>query len=870
MEVCTKNVPLVKPHRLSMGDAPDIMRAMARVRLVSFGAIGALLLSAQTPDARQKLIDSLDAIARTQLDARREAVARIQSRADAEKRRETVHRKVIELIGGLPESAGPVAVKSFGTIDGDGFHVEKLAYASLPNFWVTANVYVPTNRQGPFPAVVLTPGHEASGKTGQYSFGVNFARIGIVALAFDPIGQGERIQYYDAEKRASIVGGSTAEHGMANIPAMLIGDDLERYMVHDGMRAIDYLASRKDVDAARIGALGCSGGGTETAVLAALDDRVKAAGTACYITSFEDLLPSATGVQEAEQSIPHFIESGLDFADWVEAAAPRPYAIISTTADMFPFEGARQSYNEAKRIYGLYGAEDRLQWITGPGGHGNLGPISPAILSFFAKYLKGDTSEQQFIPVRPAHPDDLRCTPTGHIDGETVWSLNRTRVPTPHVQDFEHLRADIRALTGITWQPGTKAASLPDGVKSFRPEGAGPHAAVLWLDSADLTESPLKDGSLVLLIHPRPWPPGTESIKSPYLGAFNLLSLRAFLVGKTLVGIRADDVLEAADWVLANEHPSSVTVHAVGALGIVALHAAMLDPRITRVEVDDSLPTYRSIVDEPLSRNVSEIVIPGVLKKYDVPDLIHATARRPKFEEFEVASIKKAEPDARGRYIRMQTAHQFLAYNHALKTLIAAAYDVSPQAISSGPAWVETERYEILAKAPGDVRPNLNEQMAMLRALLAGRFKLTFHREQKEMPVYSLTVAKGGSKLRESTVSPDATPEGPPALAFIVGPGTLRLPARYASMDEFTSLLQRSALERPVVDRTGLAGRYDFDLVFSIDENLFGGALGKGPEEPTAPGLFAALQEQLGLKLEATRGPVSVLVIDHAERASEN
>jgi uncharacterized protein (TIGR03435 family) len=238
--------------------------------------------------------------------------------------------------------------------------------------------------------------------------------------------------------------------------------------------------------------------------------------------------------------------------------------------------------------------------------------------------------------------------------------------------------------------------------------------------------------------------------------------------------------------------------------------------------------------------------------------------------QFEVASIKRADPEARGRYIRMLTAHQFLAYNHALKTLIAAAYDVSPQAISGGPPWVESERYEILAKAPGDRRPNLNEQMAMLRALLADRFKLAIHREPKEMSIYALTVAKGGSKLKVSTVSPDANPEGPPALAFVVSPGVLRLPARYASMEEFVSVLQRAALERPVVDRTGLTGRFDFDLEFAIDETLFGGALGPGLDHQPEPPLFAALQEQLGLKLEATRGPVSTIVIDHAEPASEN
>jgi dienelactone hydrolase len=601
---------------------------MANSRLAISCAMVVLLLPAQTADPRQKLIDYLDGIARAQLDARRQAFARIQTRADAEQRREIVRRKVIELIGGLPESTGPVAVKSFGTISGDGFRVEKLAFESLPGFWVTANVYIPIGHNGPFPAVVLTPGHEASGKTGQYSWGVNFARIGMVALAIDPIGQGERLQYYDAEKKASIVGGATAEHGMANLSTMLVGDDLMRYMVHDGMRAIDYLSGRADVDRAHIGALGCSGGGTATAVLAALDDRVQAAGTACYITSFEELLPSATGVQEAEQSIPHFIEAGLDFADWVEAAAPRPYAIISTTADMFPFEGARQSYNEAKRFYGLYSAEDRLQWITGPGGHGNLGPISPAILSFFAKYLKGDTSEQQFIPMRPANPDDLRCTPTGHIDGETVWSLNRQRFTPPKAEDVEHLRADIRTLAGIEWKPGGKAPALPEGVKIFPMAGAGSSLSVLWLDSAPATENPDKRGYFTAVMEARPWPPGTESVKSPYLGVFNLLSLRAFLVGRTLAGIRTDDALQAVDWIFANFHPSGLTIHGKGALRLVALLAAVLDSRIGGVEVDHPLASYRSIIDEPLHRDASEIVIPGVLKSFDVPNLERAIAPR--------------------------------------------------------------------------------------------------------------------------------------------------------------------------------------------------------------------------------------------------
>ena len=237
-------------------------------------------------------------------------------------------------------------------------------------------------------------------------------------------------------------------------------------------------------------------------------------------------------------------------------------------------------------------------------------------------------------------------------------------------------------------------------------------------------------------------------------------------------------------------------------------------------------------------------------------------------QSFEVAAIKPAPPDAVGRFIRMLTAHQFEAHNHALRTLIAAAYDVSPQAISGGPAWVDSERYDIIAKAPGDVRPTLAEQMAMLRGLLADRFQLAFHREQKQLSMYALTVGRGGSKLKPSAVSPDATPEGPPPLIFVVSPRAVRLPGRFATMAELASLLQRSALEHPVVDKTGLAGRYDFDLEFAPDETLFGGALGQGPENPQYPGLFAAIEQQIGLKLEAGKGPVEALIIDSAARPS--
>jgi uncharacterized protein (TIGR03435 family) len=216
----------------------------------------------------------------------------------------------------------------------------------------------------------------------------------------------------------------------------------------------------------------------------------------------------------------------------------------------------------------------------------------------------------------------------------------------------------------------------------------------------------------------------------------------------------------------------------------------------------------------------------------------------------------------------MQSAHRFFAKNHTLKTLIEAAYDLTPRAISGGPDWTDSDRYDILAGTPGEVQPNLDEQMSMLRKLLTDRFKLTFHREQKEFSIYALTVAKNGPKLKES-----AAPDGQPDLVNVVLPNRIWLPARNSTIAQFASMMQRAVLDRPVVDKTGLSAKYDFDLEWADDESQFGGLLRKrasADDGPDKPDLFAAVQQQLGLRLEAAKGPIEVLVIDKVARPSEN
>jgi uncharacterized protein (TIGR03435 family) len=246
-----------------------------------------------------------------------------------------------------------------------------------------------------------------------------------------------------------------------------------------------------------------------------------------------------------------------------------------------------------------------------------------------------------------------------------------------------------------------------------------------------------------------------------------------------------------------------------------------------------------------------------------------APEARPVFDAFEVATIKPTHPDWRGgRYMRMQTARQFEARGYALRILLAAAYNLTPQAISGGPAWIDSDLYDILAATPGQVRPTLEEQLSMLRKLLLERFSLVFHREEKEFSIYALTVAKGGPKMTPS--APVTAPEGAPPLVFRLSPDRARLPASSTTMSELAWVMQRSAVNRPVVDKTGLTERYDFELEWTPDETQFGGNVPTGNPEPPKPDLFAALQQQLGLRLEATKGPIQTLVIDQVERPSEN
>src|SRR6202171_349810 len=306
----------------------------------------ALILTLTPLASGGDLLAWMDAIAQRQLTAREKLIAEVRTQPDAERRTQYVRKKVLDLMGGLPEYSGPLNAQRTGRIDRDGYAIEKVIFESLPRFFVTANLYRPV-ASGRHPGILMPVGHLESGKAALQQMAANFARKGFVVLTYDPIGQGERLQAYDGRLRASLIGQGTEQHLLAGARAELIGESFARYRVWDAKRALDYLTSRAEVDADRIGVTGCSGGGTLTTYIAALDERVKVAAPACYMNSFRVLFRGSVG--DSEQSLAGFLAAGLDQTDYVELFAPKAWLIASNKEDLFTPAGARLVYEEARR-----------------------------------------------------------------------------------------------------------------------------------------------------------------------------------------------------------------------------------------------------------------------------------------------------------------------------------------------------------------------------------------------------------------------------------------------------------------------------------------------------------------------------------------
>ncbi len=627
------------------------------IRMILSIALAAVSLAAQATDSETQLTRWLDRIAQAQLDKRDAVIKQIQTVEAAERRKEHVRKTILDLIGGLPDYSGPLNAKVTGRIDKQNYIIEKIVFESLPHFYVTGNLYRPS-KPGRYPGVLIQLGHWDQGKVAEQRLAANFALKGFVAFACDPIGQGERIQAYDRRLGASLGGWSTEEHFQAGAQSLLAGEHFARYMIWDAKRALDYLVSRPEVDAERIGCTGCSGGGTLTAYISALDPRIKAAAPACWMNSYRALFTGPVG--DSEQSVPNFISSGLDETDYVELFAPKPWLIVSTIEDFFSLEGARTVYNEARGWYRLYNAEDHVDWAVGPGPHGTPQPLRERIYEWMIRWLKDGHGSVNEEPVEMEPDHELLATAGGQVTldlgSREIYEIIRERFERRREKGARNTKELVDAVRQLMsplqemplgsrvteetrtseWISQKMLLETEPGVELHGtllvPRAVGRKPAVLVVEtestSSTLATDAVRRGVVVLTLAPRGFPRTDD--RRPFGGDY-AANTRAFLVGRNMAGMRAYDIQRGVDFLAARPDVDAGAIRGIarGEPGIWLLMAAAVDPRLQRIWLDRTPHSLRAALDEPLNRNLHMAVIPGFCLKWDLPDLAAAMDARP-------------------------------------------------------------------------------------------------------------------------------------------------------------------------------------------------------------------------------------------------
>src|SRR5881396_142336 len=614
--------------------------------------------SVQQP-ADDPLLRWMNKIAQQELQARENAIAQIRTVADAERRKQVVREEILQILGGLPDYNGPLHARIAGRIQAEGYAIEKVIFESLPGFFVTANLYRP-NQPGRYPAVLFQSGHTQEGKPEPQRAAANLALKGFVVLCFDPIGQGEREQTYDPQLKAPAAGWSVNEHIQAGAQGILVGQSVARYFIWDAKRALDYLLSRPEVDAAKVGAAGCSGGGALTMFIGALDPRLKAVVPPCFPNSYRLLFAGPN--PDSEMSFLN-LSRGLDVADFLELSAPTPWLIQATENDYFTPEGARLVYDEARRWYALYGAEDNLRFSVGSGPPGMPLESREAIYEWMIRWLKdghGDSHEQ---PVKLYTNHELLVTRSGHVQHEPgsrklyqlildefrakkrqktipelLIELRRLKVPSEGSAPEVIVSEVVDGLEGRREQ--VKFESEPGVEISGRlyiPKSGGRKPAALliadkmssyWIPSTtSLAERIAKTGRIVLELEPRDSP--TQDDHRPYVGNW-LANARADQIGRNLPSMRAHDILRGVDVLAARSDvdPGSIRAAARGVSGIWLLLAAATDTRIGKVWLDRTPYSLRAALGNSMNTGLFDAVIPGFALHWDLEDLRKAMRNR--------------------------------------------------------------------------------------------------------------------------------------------------------------------------------------------------------------------------------------------------
>jgi len=578
-----------------------------------------------------------------------------------------LREKFIDAIGGLPERT-PLNPQVTGVIQLDDYRVEKIIFESQPKHYVSALLFLPDadKYKPPYPGVLVPCGHSANGKAhdAYQTMGALLALNGMAGLVFDPIDQGERSQMPSQLPRLA----GTRAHTMLGIGSILLGRNTATFEIWDGMRAIDYLQSRPEIDPKRIGCTGNSGGGTQTSYLMSLDDRIVAASPSCYITGFERLLDTI-GPQDAEQNIYGQLEFGMDHADYLMMQAPMPILICAATEDFFDITGVWNSFRYAKRLYTRMEFAERIELLENDAGHNYNRLQRQGVVRWMSRWLLNKDVPITEPEIKLLSDEEVQCAPDGqvmNIDGaRSTYDLNR---------DFEK---DLDGRRKKLWTDGNQAellnevrniagirrlAELPepkvtnsgiverngyqikkmilapeDGIYLpaliFVPKTSTGQPPVLYIHEQGKAndaapdgpiETMVKAGKRVLAVDVR----GTGETQQGKQGQLSGAAgpdwkdvFTAYLLGRSYVGMRAEDILVCARFI-KQEQAEPIELIAAGNVTIPALHAAALEPELFgSVSLTGLLSSWSNVIELGRSFNQQVNAVHGALKTYDLPDL---------------------------------------------------------------------------------------------------------------------------------------------------------------------------------------------------------------------------------------------------------
>jgi dienelactone hydrolase len=605
----------------------------------------------------------------------RAAIDRLETKADAQAYVCSVRERIRQSFGPFPDKT-PLNPRITGVVERDAYNVEKVIFESRPGFLVTANLYVPKGRAFPLPGVVGTCGHSTNGKCAEayQSFAQGLARMGYVVLIYDPLGQGERLQYPD-EKLRSRIGVGVREHLYAGNQQFLVGEFIGAWRAWDGIRALDYLLTRPEVNSQQVGVTGNSGGGTMTTWLCGVEQRWAMAGPACFVTTFrrntENELPADT-----EQCPPRALALGLDHADFLAALAPKPLIILAKERDYFDVRGSEEALARLKRIYRLLGAEENVALHVGPTAHGYSQENREAMYGWFNRVTRiSDATKEPALTIEK--DETLWCTPNGQVcelGSRPIFSLTRDKsrslAKARTGLDPPALTAAVRETLRLPKQqrvPDYRILRPLRGRKHPKPHfvtyaiQTEPHVlAIVYLlsDERHYSRPPRgRDRAVLYVAHQssdaelRDEPLVREILASEPEAAFYTCDVRgigesqpdtcgqnmyhhaygndyfyaihSIMLDYPYVGQRTYDVLRVLDWLVSCGH-KQVHLAAKGWGAIPATFAALVSDVVGQVTLKNALTSYAEVAESEDYAWPLSALLPGVLERFDLPDCYRA------------------------------------------------------------------------------------------------------------------------------------------------------------------------------------------------------------------------------------------------------